>query len=349
MPGNRSEVLTPMERVMKVVAMQAIDRIPVFCQGRFGDKFFGYTEKQVTEDVAKYVEVEVGVLKEFGGDSVTAGLFCGEIEEELGSSFERLDDNGPKSMITPLLTDSKQRGKLRRALDKLDFSKNEALARALNRIETLKHAVGKEIPLLTWISAPFRSLCMLRGIENTFIDMHKNPGDVRAIDLWLAWGDACMDAGADIIWSSNPTASGLCISRNFYEEFVHPFCIQFYGAYRQKGYPIFFHPCGEWGDRFDLLCREGYHVLHLDNVDLADFKRTWGHEVGIWGNIKTVDTFLIGNPDKVREEAVACMLKASAGGGFILGANCDIPRDTPPENVHAMVTAAREFQVAVTT
>ena len=71
--------------------------------------------------------------------------------------------------------------------------------------------------------------------------------------------------------------------------------------------------------------------------------------MGIWGNIKTVDTFLIGNPDKVREEAVVCMLKASAGGGFILGANCDIPRDTPPENVHAMVTAAREFQVAVTT
>jgi rhodanese-related sulfurtransferase len=33
-------------------------------------------------------------------------------------------------------------GKLRRALDKLDFSKNEALARALNRIETLKHAIA---------------------------------------------------------------------------------------------------------------------------------------------------------------------------------------------------------------
>jgi uroporphyrinogen-III decarboxylase len=217
-------------------------------------------------------------------------------------------------MTKPLLTDSKRGGKLRKALDKLDFSKNEALARALNRIETLKHAVGKDIPLLTWISAPFRSLCMFRGIENTFIDMHRNPEDVKSlqldlIDLWLAWGDACMGAGADIIWSSNPTASGLCISQSFYEEFVHPFCIKFYGAYRQKGYPIFFHPCGEWRDRFDLLCREGYHVLHLDNVDLADFKRTWGQEVGIWGNIKTVDTFLIGNPDKVREEAVECMLK----------------------------------------
>ena len=36
---------------------------------------FRKTEKQVTEDVTKYVKVEVVVLNEFGGDSVTAGLF----------------------------------------------------------------------------------------------------------------------------------------------------------------------------------------------------------------------------------------------------------------------------------
>ena len=310
--------------------------------------FLAIPRRKCLQGVDKFVEVEVGVYHEFGGDSVSAGLFCGEMEEELGSSYERPVDIGPKALSRPLISDLKQTGKLRKALDKLDFNKNEVLASALERIKTLKSKIGKDVPILTWVSAPFRSLCMLRGVENIYIDMHENPDYIKAlqrdlIDLWLTWGETCIQAGADIIWSSNPTASGTCISRNHYEEFVHPYSSKLFMAYREKGYPIFFHPCGDWTDRFDLICREGHHVLHLDDVDLADFKRNWGKKMGIWGNVKSVDILMLGDPESVREESFECMRKASAGGGFILGANCDIPRDTPPENVHAMVKAAGDW------
>jgi uroporphyrinogen-III decarboxylase len=52
-----------------------------------------------------------------------------------------------------------------------------------------------------------------------------------------------------------------------------------------------------------------------------------------------VDTLLLGTPEQVASEASACIDKAAKGGGFILSADCAVPRDVPGENLQAMVKA----------
>jgi uroporphyrinogen decarboxylase len=52
----------------------------------------------------------------------------------------------------------------------------------------------------------------------------------------------------------------------------------------------------------------------------------------------------LGKPADVRANAGECLAKAwNSPKGYILGLGCALPIDTPPENIHALVEAAREF------
>ena len=52
---------------------------------------------------------------------------------------------------------------------------------------------------------------------------------------------------------------------------------------------------------------------------------------------------LLGTPDDVEAESLKAIRDAGQGGGFILSTGDQCGRDTPDENLHAMVGAAREF------
>jgi uroporphyrinogen decarboxylase len=52
---------------------------------------------------------------------------------------------------------------------------------------------------------------------------------------------------------------------------------------------------------------------------------------------------LNGTPEEVEGEGRRCIRSAAQGGGFILGSGCEVPRNTPPENLKAMVRAAEKY------
>ena len=55
-----------------------------------------------------------------------------------------------------------------------------------------------------------------------------------------------------------------------------------------------------------------------------------------------VRTLRDGTPESVEAALAACY--AQAGPAYIVGAGCEIPRGTPPENVDAMTRFARSRQ-----
>jgi uroporphyrinogen-III decarboxylase len=62
------------------------------------------------------------------------------------------------------------------------------------------------------------------------------------------------------------------------------------------------------------------------------------------GNINPVAVLRNGTPENVAQEIAAC--HRAAGERFIVGAGCEIPRDTPLENVRALCDYARHHAPA---
>ena len=63
------------------------------------------------------------------------------------------------------------------------------------------------------------------------------------------------------------------------------------------------------------------------------------------GNLHTTEVMLRGTPALVREKSIAALEAAGTGGGFILSTGDQCGRDTPDENLFALVAAARDFGV----
>ena len=337
--------MTSRERINTAMELKVPDRVPLLPNSRvWAIHNLGYTFEDCVKDPGKFVEAQVRMLEDFSVDAVwDFGVFY-PIERILGQNILDHEDDFPAA-IQPLINYPEDFLKLPK---KIPLKDNRWVDYQINIIKHLKQRAGEDVPLLAFVSSPFLSACYLRGTDNLFLDIYKNPDLVKAlvdylVEPTLEYTELQTAAGADIIHMACPVAGRSMISRRHYEEFVHPVHKRIFDYWKNKlGRKIFFHMCGDWSDRFDLVVDEGPDVIHVDEIDLALLKTEFGNKVCINGNVRTITTLLLGSPAEVKKEAIVCIKKGGPGGGFLLGANCVVPRDTPTENMRALTEAVSE-------
>lgn len=93
----------------------------------------------------------------------------------------------------------------------------------------------------------------------------------------------------------------------------------------------------------DLSSINPLEIPPMGDCILADVKKQFGQKLSLMGNLHTVNVMLNGTPEDVRRESKKAIDDAAAGGGFILSTGDQCGRDTPDENIFAMVEVARSY------
>ncbi len=93
----------------------------------------------------------------------------------------------------------------------------------------------------------------------------------------------------------------------------------------------------------DLDVIDPLEVPPMGDCDLAQLKREFGEKIVLKGNLHTIDVMLHGSVDKVIEESKRAIDEAGDGGRFILSTGDQCGRDTPDENILAMIETARTY------
>ena len=89
--------------------------------------------------------------------------------------------------------------------------------------------------------------------------------------------------------------------------------------------------------------RLGCEIVDLDSLSpLTEARARMGPGQVLLGNINPVTVLRGGNPKTVVQSLEEC--HRQAGARYIAGAGCEVPRDTPPENVRALADYARAHQ-----
>jgi len=143
-----------------------------------------------------------------------------------------------------------------------------------------------------------------------------------------------------------PTASGSLISARHFREFVKPYLKQCTDHIIERcGSGPTLHICGDTSRIWTDMVETGAAILSLDNlIDLEEAKRAVGSRVCLEGNVRPVDTLMKGSREQILEEAKECIRKTyDSPKGFILASGCGLPLATPPENVIALMDAARQY------
>jgi len=122
---------------------------------------------------------------------------------------------------------------------------------------------------------------------------------------------------------------------------------------RALGIPTHVHSCGPEtalvqmaAEETDLTVIDPLEAPPMGDCDLAELKRRFGQRIILKGNLHTTDVMLRGSPADVHAAATAAIAAAAAGGRFILSTGDQCGRDTPDENIRAMVAAARAHAYA---
>ena len=147
------------------------------------------------------------------------------------------------------------------------------------------------------------------------------------------------------------TQHGLQISPRMYRRWIKPCHTRIYGYVRQH-YPqvyVFLHSCGSIYPLVPDLIEAGVQILNpvqisAAGMDPARLKREFGTDLTFWGGgCDTQHTLPHGAPEEVAAEVKRLLDIFTPGGGYIFNQVHNIQADVPPENVVAMLEAARSY------
>lgn len=110
------------------------------------------------------------------------------------------------------------------------------------------------------------------------------------------------------------------------------------------------HSCGPEAELVEILANETHltvidplEIPPMGNCNLKEIKQKFGDKIVLKGNLHTTDVMLNGTPEQVRDAAKRAIDDAAEGGGFILSTGDQCGRDTPKENLFAMIETARTY------
>ena len=338
--------LTPKERMKAYLAGEPYDRIP--CSLMLSDhaaRVIGCSVREYQLSASLMAQGQISAWRRYGHDGIGIGVGLTGIAETLGSGV-CFPENGAPYISRPALSDIGQVGNLERP-DLRTAGRFPLVAEAAER---LLDRVGVLVPISVSIPGPFTSAANTRGTESFMKDLLKSPEAAHrlirlALDIALDFVELTAPLGVKI-GIGDPSASGTLISPRLFGEFAQPYLKELSAAILSRtGSAPSLHICGNTKKIWNEMADTGAGLLSLDDVvDLAEAKAAVGDRVVLVGNIRPTATMFHGTPEDVRANARQCLQKAwDSPKGHILSLGCGLPIDTPPENIDALLQAARSY------
>jgi MtaA/CmuA family methyltransferase len=334
--------LNPRERVLAMIEGRPVDRLPLmaitmmFASDQVGAKYRDYVT-----DYRVLVAAQLATAERFDLDYVSCISDPTREATDLGAAIKFFDNQPPAVDEANALLADKSR------LAALKMPDPRAGGRMLDRLKAaalFKERVGRTHLIEGWVEGPCAEGADLRGLSTLMYDFFDDPAFVRdlfafATQLGLAFSRAQRQAGVDIIGVGDAASS--LVGPQLYGEFVWPYQKQLVDGIHAMGGRVRLHICGDTRPNLALMGRLGCEIVDLDfMVPLDQARRQMGPGQVLLGNLDPVRVVKQGTPQQVRDALAEC--HRQAGPRYILGAGCEIPRDTPEANLLAMRDYARE-------
>lgn len=335
------------ERILALMAGQPVDRPPLMpVNMMFASDLIGARYRDYVLDHRVMVEGQIRTAERFDFDHVSCMSDpCREVED-CGATVQYFDNQPPAlDEENALLADPAALLRLRMPVPEEGRRMSECL-----RVESLlKERVGREKLVLGWVEGPCAEGADLRGINRLMLDFMDEPQFVRdlfefVVQMELRYAQAQIQAGADQIGIGDAAAS--LVGPDIYEEFILPFEKKSVDGLHALGTTVRMHICGNIRPLLRWVGALGCEIVDIDSpVPFGEARHETGPGQILLGNVDTVRVMRDGTPAEVTAAVRDC--HRQAGSRYVVGAGCEIPRDTPHANVQAMTDYVRQWGAEV--
>lgn len=218
---------------------------------------------------------------------------------------------------------------------------NDARIRSFIRVMELmkKHL---SIPCGGYVIGPFTLAGLMMGATEITMATILDPDLVRytiefSTQVCRRYAKALADAGADMIAILEPTA--VLLSPQAFPEFCGNHISEIISEMKPM---MILHICGNTTHLLSEMSKTGAQGLSLDAaVDFPSAVHRVDPEVVLIGNIDPVGVMVQESPDQVRERVRNLLNAMFPYENFILSTGCDLPLETPFENIDAFMDEGR--------
>jgi len=203
-----------------------------------------------------------------------------------------------------------------------------------------------------YVAGPYSLAALIMGADDAAISTILEPEKLHelcqlATESIQQYIRLLIGAGAEIICILEPSA--VMLGPDQFSEFSTRYVRHLAESCRYNGVNIILHVCGDTMHLIELMAGCGANAISLDGpetgFDLPAVAGKVPEDVAVIGNISSTRTLLNGSPEEVVREVSELLESMEAFPNFILATGCDLPQETPLENISAFIKTARMYRI----
>ena len=324
------------ERILAHLAGQPVDRLPFMpITMMFAADLAGVRYRDYATDHRVLVEAQIRTAEKFDFDYVNTMSDPAREAADCGASVAYFDGQ-PAALVEDqaLLADKTRLARLKMP-DPLGGGR---MYNSIKGIALYQQKLRGEKLIEGWIEGPIAEGADLRGINTLMLDFFDDPAFVRdlfefVVAMELRFARAQIEAGIDLLGVGDAAAS--LVGPQIYEEFVWPYEKKLIDGVHALGGRARLHICGNTRFALAKMGALGCEMVDLDSMaPMEEARQKMGPNQVLLGNVNPVAVLRDGTPEMVTRAVAEC--HRQTGPRFIVGAGCEVPRDTPRLNLAAM-------------
>ena len=375
--GVAMDTMTAEERMRAAVALEPVDRQPVFpIMFTAPVRLYGMTQGEAWRDHARAREAMVWCYREYGYDLLSKpnyyypmlpGKFCGAPVRNLIPG-RQLPEDALYQIDERVLFPREDYDKIAslgwnayweenyEAMSGKSWEKLVAMQELSNRFYTEDMVSCEEEGAPVFLGVAVDSVVMAFSLCRTLVeftrDLYEIPDKVEAAlrascdDLIANAIEVCRNNGKMIAFIVLERGSGFYYPLELFERFEWPFLQRYVDAFISEGILPWMHFDTDWGINLPHLKRlpKGMCVCDLDGMtDIFQAKEVLGGHMCISGDVPAA-LLALGSPADVTAYCRGLIDEVGNGGGFMLTSGCECPVNVRPENLRAMVETGLTYR-----
>ena len=334
---------------MAVINHRIPDRVPVDLHNFLTTiAYAGFPMGRALQDGEMMAEAQLKFWRDFGHDMLLVENGVVASAGACGCFVEFCDDRPPR-VAGHVLAEGLEK------IDELEVPDpftTPPMSHCLEVVRILRRELDDQVFIMgRGDQGPVALAAALRGYEQFILDMTLNEQSELihkvldfCVKVQIRYTAALKEAGAH---GTSMGEMGVdIIGPRLHRKWAHPYDCQVIGAVTAPDFPMSLHICGDSTMILPEMLATGAPILELDyKTDMRKAKEKLRGKAAFLGPINPELIWEAKSPVVVDAAAREAIEILGSGGGLILGPGCALGEDTPSDNIHALVEAAKKYGV----
>ncbi|MGD2079525.1 MAG: uroporphyrinogen decarboxylase family protein [Nitrospirota bacterium] len=337
-----TQVLTPKERVMKLLQGDQVDRPPIFSGmgnviAPVLDKY-GIDFSKVHRDPDLMAKAAAGMYHEFGFECAVVPFDLGVEAEVLGAKMNFYDE--VEGLLYPTVKEKavKNADDLNIPEDLRNAGRIPVVTEAIRK---LREELGDEVAIGTYVLGPFTLAGQVKELdellEESFLEPEKTGRLLEKLsDFIVQVFRVYEEAGSDYFTLREMGGTSDVLSPRSFKSLIKPHVVN---VISEMPRPAILHICGDTNAIIQDMADCGADAISVDHKNcIAETRQKLGSEAIILGNFDPIKVLHKGKSADVRP----AVLESLRDGANAVWPGCDLWPEVPQENMEALMDTLME-------